>query len=209
MDRREGLKKRIANIGYNLAFGTKRHFATYDIIEKTPAYFGVFSFAVGITFLIYKNDSLATFTGASSSVIGFALLYLNDYLNVKEKYIITGKQLNILYGKVHELHEKAKGCQEDEFSKIESDLTKINDEFQNISIHKQVFFSNEYAHFKLFWESQPKWFVDELSLTFWKDKVPAIWRLYAVLILVLVGISLLINCGVFSKISEFISACQG
>lgn len=209
MNRREGLKKRTAQIGYNLAFGTKRHFATYDIVEKTPAYFGVFSFAVGIAFLIYKNDSLATFIGASSSVIGFALLYLNDYLNEKEKYMSIGKQLNILYDKVHELYEKVQSCQEDEFPTIESDLTKINDEFQKISIHKQVFFSNESAHFKLFWESQPKWFVDELGLTFWKDKIPAIWRLYAVIILIIIGILLLINCGAFSIVSELINACKG
>ncbi len=208
MDARESLKKRSAQIGYNLGYGTKRHFATYDIVEKTPAYFGVFSFAVGIAFLIYKNDSLATFIGASSSVIGFALLYLNDYLNEKGKYIDTGKQLNILYGKVYSIYEKSKSCQESEISNLDSELTNINDEFQKISIHKQVFFSNEYAHFKLFWESQPKWFVDELGLTFWKDKIPAIWQIYAVIILATIGTLLFINCGLFAKISEFISACK-
>lgn len=209
MNARESLKKRSAHIGYSLGFGAKRHFATYDIVEKTPAYFGVFSFSVGIAFLIYKNDSLATFIGASSSVIGFALLYLNDYLNEKEKYINIGKQLNTLYGKVHAIYDKSLSCEEDEIPKLEKELTEINDEFQKISIHKQVFLSNEFAHFKLFFESQPKWFVDELELTFWRDKIPAIWRLYAVIILISIVALLFINCGVFEKISEFISACKG
>lgn len=207
MSAREALKKRSAQLGYSLGYGTKRHFATYDIIEKTPAFFGVFSFAIGIAFLIYKNDPLATFIGASSSVVGFALLYLNEYLNEKDKYISIGKQLNILYGKVHSVYEKSKICQESEIPIFESELDKINDEFQKISIHKQVFFSNEYAHFKLFGESQPEWFVNELKLTFWKDKIPAIWRIYGAVTLAALFIWTLIKCCAFLKLDEFFSVC--
>lgn len=203
---RDSLKKRSATIGYNLGFGSKRHFATYDIVEKTPVYFGVFSFAVGIAFLIFKNDTLATFIGASSSVIGFALLYLNNYLNEKEKYIEIGKQLNTLYGKVYSIYEKSKTCQESEFPILENELTLINDEFQKIAIHKQVFFSNEFAHFKLFFESQPGWFVKELQLTFWKDMIPAIWRVYVVIVILLIGIYFGLNNSMFIKISECFNA---
>ncbi len=207
MSAREALKKRSAQLGYSLGYGTKRHFATYDIVEKTPAFFGVLSFAIGITFLIYKNDSLATFIGASSSVVGFALLYLNEYLNEKDKYITTGKQLNILYSKAYSIYEKSKTCQDNEIHNLESELDKINDEFQKISIHKQVFFSNEYAHFKLFGESQPDWFVNELGLSFWKDKIPAIWRIYGAIIFTALFIWVLFKYSTILNLNEFLSVC--
>lgn len=194
MSMRESLKKRSAQLGYSIGFGTRRHFATYDIVEKTPAYFGVITFALGIIFLTYKNDGLANLIGATTSIIGFALFYLNFYLNERDKYVETGKKLNILYGKVHSVYEKSKICPDVEIPTLENELININDEFQNISIHKQVFFSNELAHFKLFGESHSDWFADELKLTFWKDKIPAIWRIYLIIFSFIIAAYLLLHC---------------
>lgn len=202
MIERESLKRCSAELGYRIGFGTKRHFATYDIVEKAPAYFGVFSFACGILFLIYKNDGIATVIGASTSIIGFALFYLNTYLNDKDKYAETGRQLNILYGKVRDIYEKSKCCEDSDLSGLNTDLLLLDNEFQSKAIYRQVFLSNEFAHFKLFGESQSSWFVDELKLKFWKDKIPAIWRIYALVMVALVVVCIAINDGLIIKIIE-------
>ena len=209
MSIRESLRKRSAQIGYNVGFGARRHFATYEIVEKVPTYFGVITFAFGVIFLKYPNTGLSDFVAVLTTVVGGAIVYLNFYAHEKDKYEEIGKKLNVLYNKAYYIHESSITCNESDLLLLESDLNQINDELQKISIHKQVFFSNEYAHFKLFGESQSDWFVSELKLTFWKDKIPAIWRIYAIVVLLALITCLLLNCGVFSKISELISACQG
>ena len=42
------LLKSIAEKGYDVGFGAKKHFATYDIIEKTPGLISFSSMAFGI-----------------------------------------------------------------------------------------------------------------------------------------------------------------
>lgn len=46
---KENLLKLIAESGYNLGYGAKKHFATFDLIEKLPGWLGFLAFAVGIT----------------------------------------------------------------------------------------------------------------------------------------------------------------
>lgn len=212
MSSRESLRKKSARIGYNVGFGSRRHFATYEIIEKVPTYFGVVTFGFGIVFLKYPNTAVSDFIAVLTSIIGGAIVYLNFYANEKDNYEKIGKKLNALYNRTCSIHEKSKTCTKSELLSFDSELDIINDELQSLSIHNQVFFSNELAHFKLFGESQSGWFVEELKLTFWKDKIPAIWRVYAVVVIIITLIflitSIVINCDVFATIAEFINACK-
>ena len=54
MDKND-LLKHIAETGYNVGFGAKLHFATYDIVDKTPGLIGFISTAVGIFSLFIKS----------------------------------------------------------------------------------------------------------------------------------------------------------
>ena len=206
---RKSLSERSARIGYNVGFGARRHFATYDIVEKVPAYFGIVTFAFGIIFLKYQNTYLADLVAVSTSILGFAIFYLNFYSNEKDKYSLVGKELNILYNKVNSIYDKVQNCPEAELAGLEIELNNIYDQIQKISIHKQVFFSNELAHFKLFGESQSKWFVKELKLGFWKDMIPAVWRVYAVVFLICSAVVLFFYCGFLQKAIEYLNACKG
>lgn len=199
---RESLRKRIAQYGYNMGFGAKRHFATYEIVEKVPAYFGVITFAFGIIFLKYQNTALADLVAVLTSSLGFAIFYLNFYSNDKEQYVETGKKINTCYSKTRSLFEKSQHCHENELATLETELNGINDEFQKISIHKQVFLSNEFAHFKLFGESQSDWFVKELRLKFWKDMIPAVWRIYGVVLIIAVCAFLFFNSEYLMRVRE-------
>ena len=51
---RAGLLKAIANTGYNVGFGAKKHFATFDLVEKVPGWIGFISSAVGIFALVWE-----------------------------------------------------------------------------------------------------------------------------------------------------------
>ena len=51
------LLKSIAEKGYDIGFGAKKHFATYDIIEKTPGLISFISTAVGVYALVIKSLS--------------------------------------------------------------------------------------------------------------------------------------------------------
>lgn len=206
MNVRDNLRKRSARLGYNIGFGARRHFATNEIVEKVPTYFGVITFAFGMIFLKYPHTGLSDFVALLTSVVGGAIVYLNFYSHAKDEYEKIGKELNTLYGQTHTMYEQLYYCEESEFPAIESSLKSIDEKLQKISIHKQVFFSNELAHFKLFGESQSDWFVDELKLTFWKDKIPAIWRIYFLLTFFAIIALLLWNSSIFTKLSECIGA---
>lgn len=199
MSMRDSIKKQSAQLGYSVGFGARRHFATFEIVDKVPTYFGVITFAFGIIFLKYPNSELSDLIAVLTSIVGGAIVYLNFYSNDKDKYAEIGKKLIKLYNQTFSIYEKAKTCDEVELNNLDLELRAINDELQNIAIHKQVFFSNEFAHFKLFGESQSDWFVDELKLTFWKDKVPAIWRVYFVVFVIVVAILLVLNCDLTLK----------
>lgn len=206
---RKSLSERSARIGYNVGFGARRHFATYDIVEKVPAYFGVVTFAFGIIFLKYQNTDLADIVAVSTSILGFAIFYLNFYSNEKDKYSLVGKDLNILYNKVNSIYDKVQSCPEAELAGLENELNSIHDQLQKMSIHKQVFLSNELAHFKLFGESKSDWFVKELKLGFWKDMIPAVWRVYGVILIAFSIVFLFFYCGISQKAIEFLNACKG
>nr|WP_232422483.1 hypothetical protein [Leptospira interrogans] len=45
---KEDLLKNIAEMGYNVGYGAKVHFSTYDIVEKVPGAIGFISFVIGI-----------------------------------------------------------------------------------------------------------------------------------------------------------------
>lgn len=54
---KDQLLKSIADTGYNVGFGGRKHWATYDIVDKIPGFIGFVSTAFGIFSLIYDNLS--------------------------------------------------------------------------------------------------------------------------------------------------------
>lgn len=63
MDKKIFLKS-VAEHGYNVYFGAKKHFATYDIVEKVPGWIAFITLCIGIwqiytsTFAFNKEISL-------------------------------------------------------------------------------------------------------------------------------------------------------
>jgi hypothetical protein len=73
---KDNLLKMVAESGYNLGYGAKKHFATFDLTEKLLGWLGFFTLAVG-SFALF-NATLATPTiSAWMLLFGFSSIYIN------------------------------------------------------------------------------------------------------------------------------------
>ena len=67
------------------------------------------------------------------------------------------------------------------------------DEFTESSISKQILFSDWYAHYKFFGQSQTNWIEEELELSFFKDKLPASFYLFLFVIIIAIIFAYFMN----------------
>ena len=68
--------KSIAEKGYDVGFGAKKHFATYDIIEKAPGWIGFSSMAFSICALAIKSLS-TELTSVTFILLGIIGMYIS------------------------------------------------------------------------------------------------------------------------------------
>ena len=181
------LLKAIAERGYDVGFGAKKHFATYDIIEKVPGWIGFTSIAFGIFTLAYTE--LATkFTSATFVVLGVVSLYVGFYAHDKHRYSESGASLTRLYHELKMLYLNLKGSESaDVIPECEGKLLDIENRFFEDSISKQILFGNWYAHYKFYWELQIGWLEEELRFSFFRDKVPLSFWICALITASVVG----------------------
>lgn len=178
---KDRLLKTIAEKGYDVAFGVKKTFATYDIVGKGPGWVGLISSAVGIFALIYDPLS-AKVPSAILLIAGIASLYLSFYR--AEEYEKAANKLLSQYNRLKSLYRSVQSGQELTAAKIEFD--SIDVEYYSTTISRQVFLSGWYAHYKLFAETQIDWMDEQLHFT-WKDKCPlSAWITIAVMVIAIV-----------------------
>lgn len=182
---KETLLKLIAETAYNAGYGAKKHFATYDIIEKLPGWVTLLSAAAAILALFIPAFE-AKWVSATFIIIsigaGNILLYDRD----KPKYAEVGTdltekfhELRVLY---HEVKTQPDGTDLPDHVKchavIQAAVLKTN-------IAKQIFLSDWYAHYKFFWQQQTGWVDEQLKFTLLRDKLPLSFT--AAIILVFLG----------------------
>lgn len=166
------LLKCIAEKGYDVGFGAKKHFATYDIIEKAPGLISFIAMAFGI--LSLAVDGLSTeLTSAIFIIFGVVGLYISLYDDKKHDYSGSGSKLTQLCNELKLLYLKVKNSDESEdFRGVQQSLSEIENRHYSMCISKQILFSNWYAHYKFFWEHQIAWIDEQLKFGFWRDKIP-------------------------------------
>lgn len=165
------LLKKIADTAYNVGFGAKKHFATYDIVEKAPGWIGFLSLAFGVFALFI--DVLATkHISAILIVLGISGLLVNAYNDGKQKYEKSGALLTNLFNELKTLYFCVKSSSNSDFSQEINALSRIELEFSSNCISKQILFSDWYAHYKFFWQHQIEWIDEQKHFAFWRDKVP-------------------------------------
>lgn len=195
---KDNLLKHIAETGYNVGYGAKKHFATYDIVEKTPGYISFFSMAFGIYALAF--DGLSTkFLSASFIVLGVIGLYISFYDSKKLKYEESGKKLTKLFNKLKVLYYKVKTLESEDLSIVETELKEIENDYYESGISKQILLSDWYAHYKFFWQHQIDWIDEQKNFSFFRDKVPLSFHLFIFILIILMV------CNYFHFFDQFCS----
>lgn len=169
--KKDDLLKQIADVAYNVGFGAKKHFATYDMVEKAPGLIAFCSMGVGIFGLVIDILS-AKLLSAAFLVLGIAGFYVERYNADKDKYAEKGSALTQLFNDLKTLFYKVKSSVSGDLSNEEIELKGILDTYYDNCIHKQILLSDWYAHYKFFWQHQIDWIGEQKQFKFWRDKVP-------------------------------------
>ena len=190
---KDTLLKSIAETGYNVGFGAKRHFVTYDTYRIVPKLFSIITLIIGVFQLtnIYKTnvtDNLAEW--CSFLLIGVGLIALVVDLRSKslEDYNMVGKELQGLYNRLRLLYNQVKGNQEDrDFSAEIEVLNNIEMRFREISISEQATATHILTNLRFFTETQIDWLDEQLHFSI-RDKFPFFHLESFVLYLLLLGL---------------------
>src|SRR6267378_1259803 len=97
------LLKEIAETGYNVGFGAKKHFATYDITAKIPGLIGFISITVGI-FALFIDALTAKSLSATLIVLGMMGICIGVYDRRKDRYAKVGSALTELFNRLKSLY---------------------------------------------------------------------------------------------------------
>ncbi|RWT76461.1 hypothetical protein DN595_17000 [Enterobacter cloacae] len=101
------LLNHIASAGYNVGFGAKKTFATFDIVSKLPGWIGIISLAVSVLGL-YMDEMSSKNISAIFIILSIGSLYINFYDGDKSKYEEAGKRQTDIFRKIERLYYDAK-----------------------------------------------------------------------------------------------------
>lgn len=169
---KQELLKYITIAGYDVGFGAKKHFASYDIIEKGPGWLGFFSLAGGI-YGLFIPFWATTHVAAVFVIFGVVALYIGFYGSEKGRYEEVGKALTGGFHALHVHYREVKSMPDNaDFTQQLKDVQKLHNEMLSKSVSKQIFLSDWYAHYKFFWIAQVDWINEARPFSFWRDKIP-------------------------------------
>jgi hypothetical protein len=179
------LLKQIADTAYNVGFGAKKHFATYDIVEKIPGIIGFSSMAVGIFGLVFECLSTKILS-ALFLAVGVGSFYIERYDEKKEQFMKKGEELTRIFNELKALYYTVKSSTDDVFDKEQNEHNALTIRYCENCISNQILFSGWLAHYKFFWEDQIDWIDEQKHFKFWRDKVPLSFSLFVLLIMLIV-----------------------
>lgn len=202
------LKKDIAELAYNVTYGANRHFATFDIVSRLPAWIGFASLAFGIVGLAFKVTT--NLTSVVFILLSIAALFITMYEPKKSDYEIRGVLLTKLSGNLLSLYRKVETDDPDVLNEVNQKFLELKDSYYSDggNIGQQILFSDVLAHYKMFGvkKQQSQWFVDELNLTLFCDKIPFFILLISsltLLAMVTYGLYKLFACRLISYIAQY------
>ena len=180
---RDELLKCIAEVGYNVGFGAKKHFATYDIVEKAPGLISFIATAMGIYGLVW--EALATkAVAATLTVVGVVGLYVMMYDGRKGDYDRAGVELTKLFNRLRNLYRTVKTCPDAELPTHVAELRKIEGEYYPIGISKQIMLADWWAHYKFFWQHQIDWIDEQKHFKLFRDKIPLSFTVFVIAVMI-------------------------
>ncbi|MGX1460795.1 SLATT domain-containing protein (plasmid) [Bacillus wiedmannii] len=169
---KDALLKELATNGYNVGFGAKKHFATYDIVEKIPVIISIITFMVGLGQLAYPDAPYAQLISLILVIISAFAFYISPYSQDKEKYEKAGIKTTQLFNQLRALYLKVQTSSVDNFQEEETQMREIMNEFYAVSMSKQIYGSDWFAHYKFFFQMQIDWIDEQKKFKWYKDKIP-------------------------------------
>lgn len=185
---KESLLQLIAEAGYNVGIGAKKHFASYDMIEKLPGLIGLLSILIGVLALI-KPDLSTQDISAFVLILGVIGLYISQHSSGKERFSKTGSELTVIFDNLKVLYHKVKNKTVDDVEDELQELEVLQAEFNSQAIHNQLVLSDWYAHYKFFWQHQIEWVDEQKKFKFWRDKIPLSFSFSCLSALIIWGIA--------------------
>jgi hypothetical protein len=182
---KQDLLKQIADTAYNVGFGAKKHFATFDIVDKAPGWIGFISMAIGVLALfieVLSKKEMSSFL----IILGVIGLYINFYNETKNQYADKGSELTKLFNELKTLYFNVKSSTSSDLDDEQNAHLAIESRYYSNCLHKQIFLSDWYAHYKFFWQHQIDWIDEQKQFKFWRDKVPLSFLFVVIVILVLI-----------------------
>lgn len=181
---KETILKSIATNGYNVGFGAKKNFASYDLVIKLPSWIGFITLGLGIIQLGYPVIGNCKWLSTILILVSVAALYINVFNSSADKFEEEGIRLTKIFNRLRNLYFKVKSSDKNEFTDEVNEMNGIMEEYYSNVISKQVFMSQWFAHFKFFYEMQIDWIDDQLKFKFLKDKVPNSFKIMLFLLFV-------------------------
>ncbi|MBP0611504.1 SLATT domain-containing protein [Chryseobacterium sp. cx-311] len=176
----------IAQKGYDIGFGAKKNFASFDIINKLPTWVGFISLAIGIIQIAYENIPLNKELSILLILVGIAIIYIEPFKNDTEKFEKEGVRLTRLFNRMRDLYYSVDNDNNYQYVNYENQYQTILNDFYSNNISRQVFMSQWFAHYKFFYELQIDWVDIELKFKFFRDKVPNSLKTTVFIILLLI-----------------------
>lgn len=180
--KKDQLLKSIAETAYNVGFGGRKHWATYDIVDKVPGLIGFLSTAFGIFALIYDKLSEKSLS-AAFIVFGLIGLYITFYEPNKSKYAESANKLTALFNALRDLYRTVQSHPNDDVDLYIDQLHLIEKNYYDTCISKQILFSDWYAHYKFFWQYQIDWVDEQKKFKLFRDKLPLSFMFWMVVLL--------------------------
>ena len=156
------LKNYIAKTAYNIGFGAKKNFASFDIVNNLNEYISILSMIIGVLALVFEIFN-AKIISATLLIFGIIGLYINKFDKGVEEYEKYGVLYLKLYNQLHLLYNEVDASDDILRKEILEEVKHIEEEFYNNNISKQVYFSDLLAHFKFYYQFQTEWIVKVYS----------------------------------------------
>jgi|SRR5690625_283564 len=186
--------KQLAENGYNIIYGARKHFSTYDTIVKMPGRIAFITLAIGIGQIYKPSFAYNTEISLLLIIASVTVLMISQYSSEKDSYRDVGNQLIQIHNELRELYYQVQSSDQEFYGKESRESKRMNEllgEYYNISISKQIFLSDWIAHYKLFFQSQYEWIHEQKNFT-WKDKIPLSFRVAVFTLSAVVIISIII-----------------
>ena len=178
MDTRKNLLSYIARKAYDIGYGADKHFATYNFYRITPNSVSIIALGVGIYQLSRLSSGLSPLYGDLLSflmiIVGLIGFYVGVTANNIEEYSKSGEELTEGFNKLQRIYSEVKSVEQVDVTEKYSEVEAIVKRAKEVSITKHpIPISDWIAHHSFFGMRQSEWVVEELNLTFFKDKVPS------------------------------------